>query len=108
MQLERLPNETRLQHHRRLIDGKLTDKTLADVDYSELSEYIYGQTYSSDVVRRMMYGSKRTLDIIDSERCEAVSGTDMADELDLKMIELQKERQRFYDQRTAFNKLIRI
>lgn len=107
MQLERRPDETRLQHHRRLIDGKLTDKTLADVDYSELSEYIYGQSYSSDVVRRMMYGSKRTLDLLDSEAQEAVSGTKMADELDMKMVELQKERQKFYDQRAAYNKLLR-
>lgn len=107
MQLERRIDETALQHHKRLVDGKLADKTLADVDYSELSEYVYGQAYSSDVARRMMYGSKKTLELIDEERIAAVSGDQISDELDLKMLELQKERQKFYDQRMAYNKLLR-
>ena len=107
MQLDRLDGESKLQHHKRLIDGKLVDRTLADVDYSELSEYVYGQPYSSDVARRMMYGSKKTLDLLEEEGRTAVSGTEMASELDVKMIELQKERQKFFDQRMAYNKLLR-
>ena len=107
MQLERRPDETALQHHRRLIEGKLVDKTLSDTDYSELSEFVYGQPYSSDVARRMMYGSKKTLDLLEQEKIDAVSGTEIAGELDLKMVELQKERQKFYDQRAAYNKLLR-
>ncbi len=107
MQLERRVDETPLQHHRRLIDGKLTDRTLADVDYSELSEYVYGQAYSSDVARRMMYGSKRTLELLDGEvDAESVRG-DVADGLDLRLAELRKEQQKFYDQRAAYNKLLR-
>lgn len=107
MQLERRDDETRLQHHKRLIEGKLTDKTLADVDYSELSEYVYGQPYSSDVARRMMYGSKKTLDLLEEENLDSLSGSDVACEIDMKMIELRKERQKFYDQRTAYNKMLR-
>ena len=107
MQLEQRENESKLEWHKRLIDGKLTDKTLADVDYSELAELVYGQPYSSDVARRMMYGSKKTLDLLDEEKMEAVSGTEIACELDLKKIELQKERQKFFDQRAAYNKILR-
>ena len=107
MQLERRPDESRLQHHRRLIDGKLKDKTLADVDYSELSEYIYGQSYSSDVVRRMMYGSKKTLDLIDGETQASLSGSEIATEIDTKLVDLQKERQKLYDEGAAYNKLLR-
>lgn len=107
MQLEQREHESKLEWHKRLIDGKLSDKTLADVDYSELSEYVYGQPYSSDVARRMMYGSKKTLDLLESEGREGVSGTEMADELDIKRIELQKERQKFFDQRMAYNKVLR-
>lgn len=106
MQLERRENETELQHHRRLISGKLVDKTLGDVDYSELAEYVYGQPYSSDVARRMMYGSKKTLDLLDAEYSGAAS-REMTTELDMRTIELRKERQKFYDERNAFNKLIR-
>ena len=61
MQLERLPGESDLAYHKRLIHGKLVDKTLMDADYSELAELIYGQQYSSDVARRMMYGSSCAL-----------------------------------------------
>lgn len=107
MQIERLGTESELDYHKRLIYGKLVDKTLADIDYSELAGLVYGQEYSSDVARRMFYGSKRTLELMDKERAAAISSTGMADEIDAKMIELRKERQKFYDMRNAFNKVIR-
>ena len=107
MDLARRANETALDYHRRLIEGKLVDKTLSDVDYTELAEYIYGQAYSSDVARRMMYGSKRTLDLVDAEPAKEKTASGLADELDRKRIELMKERQRFFDQRSAYNKMIR-
>lgn len=59
--LERLPNESKADYHKRLVFGKMEDKTLSDIDYSELSYYLYGQNYNSDVARRMVYGSYKTL-----------------------------------------------
>ena len=106
MQLEKREHESDFEWHKRLINGKLVDKTLADVDYSELAEYVYGQPYSSDVARRMMYGSKKTLDLMEEGAVE-MTGQEMSDELDLRMVELQKERQKFFDQRMAYNKMIR-
>lgn len=106
MGLERLPNETRSAYHKRLIYGKLVDKTLIDCDYSELAELVYGHRYSSDVARRMMYGSCKTLELLDRESIKEVAGTELADELDYKMAELQKERQRFFDQRREYSKLV--
>lgn len=106
MQIERTGTESELDYHKRLVYGKLVDKTLADIDYSELAELAYGQQYSSDVARRMFYGSKRTLELIDKERASATGGSDMADELDAKMIELRKERQRYFDQRREYNKIL--
>ena len=107
--LERMPGETALQHHKRLIDGKLVDKTLADYDYAELAPYVYGQDYSADVARRMMYGSEKTLQLIEAENNVTHDGDDgvLLAELELKKIELQKERQRFFDQRTEFNRMVR-
>ena len=107
MVLNKKENESQLQYHKRLINGKLVDKTLADIDYSELSEFVYGQQYSSDVARRMMYGSRRTLELIDEERLNGITDEDTISEIDEKMIELKKERQKFYDHRNAFNKVIR-
>ena len=109
MLIERKTTESELDFHRRLVYGKLVDKTLADVDYSELSDLVYGQHYSSDVARRMLYGSKRTLELMDEERVSgAVSegGQDFIDELDAKLAELKREQQKFYDQRREYNKLL--
>lgn len=105
--LERLPEETALQHHKRLIEGKLIDKTLSDYDYAELAPYVYGQDYSADVARRMMYGSAKTLQLIDESPARSTSDDALLTELELKKIELQKERQKFFDQRTAYNKVLR-
>lgn len=106
--LNRRENESEFDHHRRLIQGKLVDKTLADIDYSELSTYVYGQEYSSDVARRMMYGSNRTLQLLDREKKEnCATDEELLSELDRKQIELQIARQRFFDQRVAYNKVIR-
>lgn len=107
MNIERKQNETPLDYHKRIVYGKLVDKTLSDVDYTELAELAYGQSFSSDVARRMFYGSKRTLDLMDSERVESASTNELLTELDEKMIELRKERQKFFDQRNAFNKVVR-
>lgn len=101
------PNETELAYHKRLIFGKLVDGTLADEDYSELAPYVYGKEYSSDVARRMMYGSRRTLELLDEQVVRQITSNDILSEMDAKRIEFQKERQKFYDQRNALNKVIR-
>ena len=104
--LRRIESESPLAYHKRLVYGKLVDKTLADCDYSELAELIYGQPYSSDVARRMMYGSRKTLELLDDERTQQVSDSSLLSELELKRAEIQQERQRFFDQRREFNRLI--
>lgn len=105
--LKRRTEETPLDYHKRLIYGKLVDKTLADADYSELAELAYGKQYSSDVARRMFYGSRYTLELQDAESIENIQDKKVMSDIDAKMIELQKERQKFNDQRNAFNKVIR-
>ena len=59
--LLQMPGESDFAYHRRLIYGKLCDRTLAEYDYAELSKYVYGEDLSADSVRKLMYGSKRTL-----------------------------------------------
>ena len=102
----RSENESAFDFSKRIVYGKLVDKTLADEDYSELAEVLYGQSYSTDVARRMMYGSCKTLQLIDGERFESVSDSKLLDEIDIKQRELEKERQRFYDQRREDKKLV--
>lgn len=105
--LTRLPNESDLAYHKRLIYGKLVDGTLADEDYSELSMLLYGKEYSSDSTRKMTYGSLRTLQLMDEQAENGITSADLLSDLDTKRMELQKERQKFYDQRNALNKLLR-
>lgn len=105
--LNKRDGESDFDYHRRLVYGKLVDKTLADVDYAELSKYVYGRNYSSDMCRRMLSGSNRTLQLLDMQAEYKITNNDLAQELESKRIELQKERQRFFDQRVAFNKSVR-
>lgn len=107
MDLTMRTGETPLSYHKRIIYGKLVDKTLADADYSELAELVYGKSYSSDVARRMFYGSKHTLDLLGQDAVAKLDSQELVDELDEKMWEVQKERIRLSDQRTAFNKVVR-
>lgn len=104
--ISRRDGESNFEYHSRLVNGKLTDKTLADVDYTELAEALYGKTFSSDVARRMIYGSKRTLDAILSDGVNSISDEKISADIDDKIIELKKERQRMFDQRRELNKVI--
>lgn len=107
--LEKRRDESNLDFHRRLVYGKMVDKTLADIDYSELAPLLYGQDYAGDNARKMMYGSLKTLQLVDEEGVKAYAGgnSDMLDTIEMKRLELKKEQQKFYDQRNALSKLIR-
>ena len=53
-----------------------------------------------------MYGSRKTLELMDSEQVSGVSDRGLLAEIEMKRAELQQERQRFFDQRREFNKLM--
>ena len=106
MDINRNENESEFDYHKRLIYGKLVDKTLSDCDYSELAEKLYGKEYSSDVARRMMYGSRKTLELLDNESIRSINSGSLINEIEVQKAELQKERQRFFDQRREYGKLV--
>lgn len=106
MELERRNEETDIQYHKRLIYGKLEDKTLGDIDFGELSKYLYGKRYSPDVARRLAYGSYHTLKILDRQAVNGTSDDELKFEIATQTRELQKERQRFFDQRREYKKMI--
>lgn len=105
MGIQKNAGESAFDFHKRLIYEKVLDKTLHDVDYSELAELVYDQPYSSDVARRMMYGSAKTLQLLDACSRAGESTMSEADMLEVQRIELQKERQRLQDQRRLYRKL---
>ena len=108
--LNRLPDETDYQYHKRLVYGKLVDHTLADVDYSELSIPVYGKQMSSDSTRKAMYGSRDTIELMEKELLDGVvasSDQTLISEIEAKKLELRKEQQKMFDQRAALNQLLR-
>lgn len=104
MQLDRLHNESDIAYHKRLIFGKLDDKSLADVDFAELARAVYGKDYSSDTARRMMYGSYRTLQILGSD----IGPKDGVGFVGSQILRLQKEQQQVRDQRRELNNDVRV
>lgn len=88
--------------------GKLVDRTIDD-DYEELSERLFGEgnCYNSSEVRKRMYGMKAIIEAIEKDGEEAIQDEDTLSALENKRIEIQKERQKFFDQRNAFNKSVR-
>lgn len=93
---------------RDIVIGKLVDRTIDD-DYEELSERLFGEgnCFSASEVRKRMYGMKAIIEAIERDGEESIRDADALSALDAKKIELQMERQKFYDQRNAFNRLIR-
>lgn len=61
---------------------------------------MYGQKYSSDVARRMMYGSAKTLQLMDDIVAAQTSP------VNTHAVELQKERVRLSDQRREYNRAV--
>lgn len=109
--LERRNNESELDYHKRIVYGKLDDKTLGDLDYSELAPFAYGKNYSSDVARRMFYGSYKTLKLLENEsirEAESSGDKEMISKIDLKIFEFKKERQKLSDYTATLNRLLRI
>lgn len=88
--------------------GKLVDRTIDD-DYEELSERLFGEgnCFNSSEVRKRMYGMKAIIEAIERDGIESIQDEDTLSVLDAKRIELQKERQKFFDQRNAYSKLLR-
>lgn len=103
--LSKKEGESDFQYHKRIVFGKLVDKTLTDYDYSELSKYVYGKDYAADVARRMFYGSRKTLELLENDKKNYMD-SGLADDYDERMRNFQKEKRRFYDQRREYNKLL--
>ena len=93
---------------RNIVLGKLVDHSI-DEDYEELSERLFGEgnCFSSSEVRKRMYGMKAVIDAIERDSISKATDSTNISELESKRIELMKERQKFFDQRVALNKLIR-
>jgi hypothetical protein len=93
---------------RDIVMGKLVDRTIDD-DYEELSERLFGDgnCFNSSEVRKRMYGMRAIIEAIERDGIASISDNEVLAASDKRIIELQKERYKLSDQRTALNKLVR-
>lgn len=105
MDIKRLEGEDFITYTKRITQGK-DDKTL-DIDYVEWGIALIDEEYSSENFRKCFYFMKKYLEKIDKEYFKNFTEDDLIREIEQKKIELQKEKIKFQDQRSAFNKLIR-
>lgn len=89
-----------------IVLGKLVDKD--DRDYTELSELAFGKPYASDVARRMFYGAKRVIDTIEEEKLNNVDDNEILKEIEIKKIELEKERKKIQTTKIELNRNLRL
>lgn len=89
----RRDGESEFAYHKRLVYGKLVDKTLADEDYSELSLPLYGKEYSSDFTRRMMYGSLQSIKLIERSNIDTSPEQTLLD-MERRKADIASERQK--------------
>ena len=104
--LNKLSNETNLQYIKRIVEGKLVDKTIDD-DFVELSELLFGEgnRFNSNEVRKRMYGMKRVIDIIEEENINNIESNSVLSAIDMKKFELEEERRKLFDQRRELKKI---
>lgn len=86
--------------------GKLIDKTIDD-DYTILAPLVFGKEYSSDVARRMFYGARDILKLIDVDKINNVKDNDIIKQIEEKTLELEKEKVKFQDQKREYKALLR-
>jgi hypothetical protein len=105
LDLNRLENESFIDYCERLITGK--DNNIYDIDKSEIWDLLFNEKISSDEARKRLYGVKAVISKLKTEGYEDIIDEAVLEKIELKRIEFEKEKQRFFDQRTAYNKIIR-
>lgn len=108
MSIERKNNEKDFEYIKRLVVGKLIDKTI-DKDFAELSEAIFGEgnQFNSSEVRKRLYGMRRLLEVIEEDSINNISNDELSSELDEKLKEIKLERNKLSVERNEVNKIYR-
>lgn len=103
--LKRKEDETAFEHKVRLCNAKL-DKEV-DLDWCEIVELL-GLDCSSDHLRKLAYGYKEFNQYIKDKKLMDITEDDMLQEIEMKKLELQKEKIKVQDQKRELNKLVRM
>jgi len=105
MELQRQPTELFLDYADRLIEAK--ENNIIDIDKSEIWELLFGEKFSSDEVRKRLYGVKKIISKLKEEGYENITEDDVLRKIDLEKISLQKEKYKIQTLRLDLNRIIR-
>lgn len=104
--LKKRSEESQIEYVKRIVYGKLIDKTIDD-DYTILAPLVFGKEYSSDVARRMFYGARDVLKLIDFDKINNVKDNDIIKQIEEKTLELEKQRKKLQATKIEYNRNIR-
>lgn len=106
---ERLENESEYEYGLRLIETKV-EQNPDDLDWQDIVDLL-GLSCHHDSLRKAanvtQYSGYAVMKYFKEKYARDGAGTAYMTELDEKLDELQKERQRFFDQRREYNALVR-
>lgn len=106
--LERRENENFNSYEKRLVYGKLKDKTLVEYDFQEIYKALYDIDISSTEARKRIYGLKDHFEAVESETVENITDNSILDEIDMKLLEIQKENKKKQTINLEINKNLRL
>lgn len=101
--LERRDNESFLSYIERITENR----KLYDADYSERAENLVGKTYSSENARKAYYIVEPLIKKLKEEKIESITDEEILNELEMKRIEVLKERRKKQAINAEFNRLVR-
>lgn len=93
MELKIKENESRLDYIKRLVYGKLRDKTI-DTDYVTLAPLIFGVELSECECRKRLYGVYNFLQQVESELEKGIEDEEILRKITYERLELEKERKK--------------
>lgn len=101
--LKKREDESLLGFYKRITDNRKE----MDIDYAEWAKAISGKEYSSENGRKMFYCVKPMLDSLEEEKVNSIDDTDLLNEIELKKLELEKEKIKLQDQKREYRSLLR-
>lgn len=105
MEINKQSTESDFDYILRLVDGK--SNGLYDIDYSELFKLGFGVDISSEEARKRYYGLKMLLPYLDKEKLKNITSDQIINELELKKLEIQKEKEKNRTIKIELNKMLR-
>lgn len=102
-------NETQLQFAKRIVNGKLVDKTI-DLSFEEISEPVFGKKLSNTEARKRCYGARRIFELMEEENYSNLKDTSnetILKEIEEKLLELEEKTVLYSDQRREYKALVR-